>query len=157
MIAERAAWDYMETLHGEDKFDLCVVNPGLIIGPLLFKSECTSAQWIRMLLHREMSAVPKMSAFSIDVRDAATAHINAMKLDESTGKRHILVTSQMLYSDMAKIISKDFKPLGYNVPTGHVPSFIVRFMSYFDKSLTLMLAYLDVDTKFDQTRSLESY
>lgn len=37
-IAEKAAWDYLESLNPKDKFELVSINPGLIFGPNLIKN-----------------------------------------------------------------------------------------------------------------------
>jgi dihydroflavonol-4-reductase len=37
-LAEKAAWDFIKELPNEEKFELSVINPGLVVGPNLNKS-----------------------------------------------------------------------------------------------------------------------
>mmetsp|Transcript_23446 Transcript_23446/g.39223 ORF Transcript_23446/g.39223 Transcript_23446/m.39223 type:complete len:239 (-) Transcript_23446:91-807(-) len=44
VFAERAAWDFVEKLPADKKFELATVNPGLVQGPMLSGSSCSSAE-----------------------------------------------------------------------------------------------------------------
>ncbi len=43
-MAERAAWDYMMGLSPEEKFELTVINPGFVIGPVISGGITTSME-----------------------------------------------------------------------------------------------------------------
>ena len=75
MLAERAAWDFIEELPAEQKFELAVVNPGYVMGPLLYKCHASSTELAKRILERAMPAVPKVNMQIVDVRDVAAAHI----------------------------------------------------------------------------------
>lgn len=47
--------------------------------------------------------VPKFNLAMVDVRDVAKAHINAMTVPEAAGNRHLLSSSNIWMSDMAKV------------------------------------------------------
>ena len=50
-LAERAAWEFVRTLGGDNPMELSVINPGFIFGPLLDSTQIgTSAQTIRDIL-----------------------------------------------------------------------------------------------------------
>ena len=52
-LAEKAAWDFIKEIpDGKNKFELAVINPGLVLGPLLNKANSTSLEVIRLLLDR---------------------------------------------------------------------------------------------------------
>jgi hypothetical protein len=34
-MAEKSIWDFLDTLSDDEKFNVCVINPGFIIGPIL--------------------------------------------------------------------------------------------------------------------------
>lgn len=36
-MAEKAVWKYLDGLKEEDKFDVVIINPGFILGPMLGK------------------------------------------------------------------------------------------------------------------------
>ena len=37
-LAEKAAWDFINDLPNEEKFELAIINPGLVVGPNLNKA-----------------------------------------------------------------------------------------------------------------------
>ena len=151
ILAEQAGWDFMKKLPKSEKFELCVLNPGFIIGPLLYKMGCSSGTSYKELLERKLPAVLRLSVFSVDVRDLAKMHINAMEQDGTSGKRHICVTHQLWYSEMAKILSRTFDPMGYNIPTTEMPNFLVKIFSYFDKNIRVFLPYIGIEYELDQS------
>jgi dihydroflavonol-4-reductase len=70
---------------------LVTINPGLIVGPILHGSFCTSMDLFKKLLEREMPVIPDISIPLTDVRDVALAHIKAMVSDEAVSKRFVFV------------------------------------------------------------------
>ncbi|XP_078380812.1 uncharacterized protein LOC144663671 isoform X2 [Oculina patagonica] len=124
-LAEKAAWELVNNLPDDEKFELCTINPGLILGPVLHGSTCTSMEFHRRFLQREMPMVPKMSMPMCDVRDVAGAHITAM-------------TSP--------------KTPGYNVPTKIFPSCGLKILSWFDSTIKLMVPSLDKELKIDNSK-----
>lgn len=49
-LAERAAWDFVEKLPTEKKFELCTINPTLVQGPMLSGSQCSSAEIVKQVM-----------------------------------------------------------------------------------------------------------
>ena len=43
-MAERAAWDFMKELPSDEAFELAVVNPTLVLGPVLSGGMSTSQE-----------------------------------------------------------------------------------------------------------------
>lgn len=50
-LAEKAAWDFVEKLPADKKFELCTINPTLVQGPMLSGSQCSSAEIVKQVLH----------------------------------------------------------------------------------------------------------
>jgi nucleoside-diphosphate-sugar epimerase len=42
-LAERAAWDFLKALPESERFELTIINPGLILGPSLIPGDFASA------------------------------------------------------------------------------------------------------------------
>ena len=154
ILAEKAAWDYVkEHTDDEDMFELVVLNPAYLIGPVLYGgSPYTSLLLQKWMMEREMVLLPKCHFPMIDVRDVATAHVSAMKVPEAAGHRHILYSGGLWVQEMAKIIEKEFDPQGYNIPTTNAPSFLVKFVGLFDKTMKIMSPSLDKNISLDNTR-----
>ena len=53
-LAERAAWDFVRGLPSDRRFELAVINPGFVLGPLQNADPGTSGELIRKLMVREM-------------------------------------------------------------------------------------------------------
>jgi len=61
-LAERAAWKFVEERKqkGLPCFELAVINPGYIMGPLLHDTPCTSIEFVERLMMGKMPLVSSM-------------------------------------------------------------------------------------------------
>lgn len=155
VLAEKAAWDFVKELPEEKKFELVAINPGLVLGPLYSKVVPTSLDLVRRLLDRATPAVAKLCLPICDVRDVSQAHIKALTAPEAAGHRHIIVTDSVWMKDIAMVLHKEFKPLGYSIPTVVAPNFFVWMSSFMDKTYKLVLPRLSRDFKYDTKRMTE--
>ncbi|XP_076324284.1 uncharacterized protein LOC143232573 [Tachypleus tridentatus] len=154
-MAERAAWDFVKDLPEDKKFELAVINPSLVLGPVLTSTLGTSNEIVKRLLERGMPLVPKVNFSVCDVRDVALAHLKAMTTPSSDGHRHIISTQTVWLKDIALMLTKEFKPQGYRVPTMNAPYFAVWLNSFIDKSTRLLLPRIGREFKFDNSRMKE--
>lgn len=46
-LAEKAAWEFVEKLPEDEKFELVCINPGLVLGPNLNKANFSSGDIIK--------------------------------------------------------------------------------------------------------------
>jgi nucleoside-diphosphate-sugar epimerase len=137
-LAERAAWDFAR----ESGVDLVAVNPGMVLGPLHRPTVGTSVQVVQRLLTRDVPASPKMGFAPVDVRDIATAHRLALETPAAAGNRYILAGEHMWMRDIAAVLAEEFNPLGYRVPTGSLPTLLLRVMARFDSSIRPALDFV---------------
>mmetsp|Transcript_16036 Transcript_16036/g.20294 ORF Transcript_16036/g.20294 Transcript_16036/m.20294 type:complete len:125 (+) Transcript_16036:405-779(+) len=83
-LAERAAWDFHKSLPEEERFGLSVVNPALVVGPTLIKTEFASGKIINLFMNNQLpGGIPRLSLDLVDVREVAQAHINCIEKDEA--------------------------------------------------------------------------
>lgn len=141
-LAERAAWDFVKQLPNDRRFELAVINPGFVLGPLLNNDQGTSCELIRKLMMREMPACPEIGFAPVDVRDVAIAHRLAMERPEAAGNRYICAGEHTWVQDIAKILAAEFNPRGYRVPTGHLPYWLMWIFARFDKAVHLALGFV---------------
>ncbi|XP_064614820.1 uncharacterized protein LOC135479039 isoform X1 [Liolophura sinensis] len=151
-LAEKAAWEYIKELPDDDKVELAVINPAYVMGPVLHGSQCTSMEVVKRLMERSMPMVPKINLPVVDVRDVAAAHIKAMVNPDAAGKRHIISNTNMWMKEIAQVLSKEFKPQGYNIPTVNCPYFALWMTSLFDKTIKLILPNIGKVTRFNNSR-----
>lgn len=154
-LAERAAWDFVKELPGDKKFELAVINPGLVFGPVINGSISTSVEIVKKLLERSMPMVPKVNFAVCDVRDVALAHVKAMTLADAADHRHLIISQNVWCKDIALTLSKEFKPHGYCVPTVVAPYFAVWLNSFFDKMTRTILPRIGREFRFDNKRMRE--
>jgi nucleoside-diphosphate-sugar epimerase len=137
-LAERAAWDFAR----ESGLELVSVNPGMVLGPLLSPTTGTSVQIVRRLLTRDLPASPKMGFAIVDVRDVATAHRLALETPAAAGNRYIVAGEFMWMREIAAMLAEEFNPKGYRVPTGPLPTWLLRVVSLFDASVRPALDFV---------------
>ncbi|XP_070545376.1 uncharacterized protein [Ptychodera flava] len=152
LLAEKAGWDYVKNMKGINKFELAVMNPGLVLGPILSGTYCTSMEVPKRLMLREMPALPKIILPIVDVRDVAEAHIRAMTLPEAVGQRHMLISGSMWMLEMALVLQKEFKSQGYKIPTLIAPKLALQIASLFDPTLKYLIPSLEIVASFDKKR-----
>ena len=93
-LAERAAWDFVAAQPENERIELTVINPTFIIGPTLIPGDFSSGKIISMFMNDNMpGGCPRIKMGTVDVRDVAKAHVNAIKSNEAQGKRFILANT----------------------------------------------------------------
>jgi dihydroflavonol-4-reductase len=137
-LAERAAWDYAR----ESGLELVSVNPGLVLGPLLGPSVSTSVQFVDQLLNRKVPGSPNVGFAPVDVRDVAVAHRLAVETPAAAGNRYIVAGEHVWLREVAAMLAEEFNPKGYRVPTGGVPTWMLRLVAPFDKRVRLLLGFV---------------
>ncbi len=141
-IAERAAWDYVEGLPADRGIELCTINPGLVLGPVLTADFSTSGEVVRKLMKRDMPGCPDVGWAPVDVRDVASAHLAAMVTPEAAGQRFVVAIEHASMLDIATILSRKFGDRGYKVPTRRVPDWLLRLVSTWDRTARLAVQEL---------------
>jgi nucleoside-diphosphate-sugar epimerase len=142
-LAERAAWEFVRGLPAAERFELVVVNPGFVVGPLLGGVCGTSGELVRKLLEREVPASPRLGWAMVDVRDVATAHRLAMETPAAAGQRYVVAGDHVWMQDAARILAEEFGPLGYRVPTRALPYWAMWLVARFDRTIRMSLDYVD--------------
>ena len=115
-FAERAAWDFVEK--EKPNFSLVTVNPPLVLGPVVhylnsLSALNTSNQRIRDMIQgvTKEKLTPSGVYFWIDVRDLATAHVEAAERKEAAGQRFFTTAGYFSNRDIAEIIREKYPNL----------------------------------------------
>ncbi len=153
-IAEKWAWDFINSQSGGYKLELAVVCPGFVMGPSLTGNVSGQSQELvlRMLTgHFKMAMIPPISFSMSDVRDVAKIHVLSMTEPKAKGKRLIPTTSRA-YSMME--VAKTLKENGYNkVSTIKGPAWMMTAMSIFDKEVKGMLPMVGKSVEADNSET----
>lgn len=160
VLAEKAAWDFCEERkkNGQSCFELSVINPGFVMGPLIHDTYCTSAQPIRKMMMREIPMIPDIYAPVCDVRDVALAHIKAMTSSDALSKRHLIVNQVVSssFKDWALILKDEFESKNYSIPTRIAPYFLLKIFSFFDSSVKIACRIYGIKSQFDNSNMLNN-
>ncbi|KAJ6013049.1 hypothetical protein N7499_012348 [Penicillium canescens] len=123
LIAEREAWKICDA---QDRWDLVVINPGLVLGPLLTPESASGSLFLLDAMYKgdNRSGVPELHYPVADVRDVAEAHIRAGKSPSAKGRYIIAGDRSICLLDMANYVRAiHHKP--ESLPTRNLPKFLV--------------------------------
>ena len=152
-LAEKAAWNFVEELDTDKKFDFTVINPVGVFGPMLTIDIGTSNSLVSRLINGELPACPATHMGYVDVRDVAKAHVFSMLNSSTNNKRIIVSESEMFFVDVGRILNEaGFK----KSPTKQMPNWLVKFLAIFIKELSGVTKSLGrrVDTDKSLAKSL---
>jgi len=139
-IAERAAWDYMAT--DGKTFELSVVNPAGIFGPVLGADVSSSIELVTRLMNG-IPGCPQLYFGVVDVRDVADLHLRAMTHPAAKGERFIAVSGDVMSMlDIARVLRARLGKAAAKVPTRQLPNWLVRCVALFDPSMRQLLPLL---------------
>ena len=156
LLAERAAWDFVKELPDEKKFDLVVVNPAFVQGPVLTGLAGTSVDIIKKLLTGDIPGSFNINFSMVDVRDVAQAHIVAMEKPESSGNRYILASGTNLnFHEIIQILAEEFQHQGYKIGKKKLPKFVAWFGSFFSNEFKMVLPMIGKNVEFDNTKMVK--
>ncbi|KAG8047641.1 hypothetical protein GUJ93_ZPchr0008g12304 [Zizania palustris] len=112
-VAEQAAWEAAR----RRGVDLVVVNPVLVIGPLLQPTVNASVVHILKYLDGSASKFANAVQAYVDVRDVAAAHLLVFESPSASGRRFLCAERVLHREGVIRILSKLFPE--YPVPTRH--------------------------------------
>ncbi|XP_054798779.1 phenylacetaldehyde reductase-like isoform X1 [Prosopis cineraria] len=104
-LAEKAAWKFTK----ENNIDMVVLNPAMVIGPILQPTLNSSIDAILILL-KGTHTFPNRTFGWINVKDVANAHIQAFEIPSASG-RYCLAESVKHYSEIVKILHELYPTL----------------------------------------------
>ncbi|WP_429816820.1 SDR family oxidoreductase [Ensifer sp. B1-9] len=148
-FAERAAWDYAAA----NGLELAVVNPGMVLGPLLGREIGTSVAVVRNLLSGGYPALPKFSVPVVDVRDVADAHLRAMTVDGAAGERFLVAGETLSLADMASILRRQCPEYAAKLPKFILPNWLAGLAAPFDAGLRLIVGELGRDSRISNEKA----
>ncbi len=150
-LAEKAAWNFIDERKKNNQpcFELSVLNPGLVFGPILVENLCFSVEPIKRLMLNELPLLPDISMAICDVRDVARAHMNALKDPHASSKRLLIVSKTVKFQNVAKVLREEFKNKGYSISNTVAPNFLLKFFGLFIPELSIILPILGKRPSFE--------
>ena len=140
-IAERAAWDFIAREGGT--LELAVVNPVLVLGPVLGPDTSPSILFISRLLDGSLPGCPDLSFGVVDVRDLADLHLRAMIAPAARGERFLATAGDFVsVREIAGMLKDGLGAAARKVSTRRLPSWLVRMVGLFDPQVRGILPEL---------------
>lgn len=139
-IAERAAWDFVAKEGGTE---LAVVNPVVILGPVLGADYSPSIMIVQRMMDGTIPGCPQRWFGIVDVRDVADLHVRAMTHPAASGQRFLCTAGDfMSMLEIAKVLKARMGAAGAKVPARQLPNWLVRLASLRDPALKQLLPEL---------------
>ena len=151
-IAEKAMWDYLDSLKDEEKIEAVAINPTLVIGASLSDDVGTSNIFLQKMLDGSYPVVPKVHFGYVTVKDTAKAHVAAMTHSHANGKRFILAERCMWLFEVNKILRKH----GYKkAPIRQAPNLLMKFLALFNNEASAIAGFVG-KTKFTNSENAKN-
>jgi nucleoside-diphosphate-sugar epimerase len=148
-LAERAAWAFAK----ERGLPLAVINPGLILGPLMGNDIGSSVGLIWKLLNGKFTRLPRYGCSVVDVRDVALAHVQAMIEPAAAGQRFIVGGRVFSMKNLSHALAKFFPQYESQLPTAEVPNWFVRILALVDADARTIVHELGRDLSVDTSKA----
>ncbi len=157
-MAERAAWDFYNTLDKATRFRLTAILPGLIFGPALIATDFTSGEIVRQILTGELFAIPRLNLAVVDVRDVAFAHVAAIEKPGTDGQRYICCSEDHFwFEDIAKILREEFGKYGYRVTRRKLKYYQAKLLSIFNSKAHSVVPFWNSYQEFSNTKIIRQF
>lgn len=127
--AERAAWEVAGRRGARGR--LAVINPGGVIGPLLYGKPGTSVSAIQQIMAGALPMIPDLRLALVHVRDIADAHIEAMTSAAAGANRTIVATDPSSLIDVAAVLRRRLPEVSGKIPARAMPTWLTWAASAF--------------------------
>jgi dihydroflavonol-4-reductase len=148
-LAEQAAWDFIQSETPD--IELTTINPVLVIGAPLDKNFGSSISLVERVLQGKDPMLPDLKFALVDVRDVATMHVAAIKIDSTKGERLIASSETRSFIEIAKLMKSNYPKS--KVKTGQAPTILMRLLSLFDSSIKSILPQLGKPMNVNNTKA----
>lgn len=134
VMAERAAWDRVESRTVDAGYDLVTINPTLVLGPMRARvHRRSSPAFIVSLMSGQFPLIPNLGFGVVDVRDVAEGIVRVLEREDAGG-RHILDNGHMTLVDMAAVLRRTHPDS--RTPRRRMPDPLMYVVAMFDKRMT---------------------
>jgi len=156
-IAEKAAWEFINSDANASKMELVAILPLLVFGPVLGKDVSTSLEIAKKLMDGSMPGAPHLSYIFVDVRDIASINMLAMTTPAAASQRYIAGNDDGAFSmlQIGNVIRENRPGVGKKPPSFEVPNFVVHLLALWDKPIRQILPDLGKVPKARNSKAKE--
>lgn len=136
-LSEKYAWKVYKD-QPEDatwRFELVVLNPALVLGPLLHKKHASaSPAVVKSFLDGTMPLALDFAWSIVHVADVASAYVAAVERPEVKGRFILCNGPPPKYAEIAGILRQEF-PNNNNIPKSTMPHWLTHIVAFFHPGL----------------------
>ncbi|TLD09557.1 hypothetical protein PspLS_11822 [Pyricularia sp. CBS 133598] len=155
VLAEKEAWRITKE---QSRWDMVVICPGLVLGPSLSEGGSDSGSLLLMdqiLGGQFFFGMPNLNVAIADVREVATAHVQAAELAWASGRYIVADAEACPLVDIARVCRSQ-KGASRLIPKYRVPDLLFRFCApLYRLSQYWMSRNLGVRFSIDNSRSVK--
>jgi len=143
-------WEFKKT--NQPSFDICTMNPGMVVGPLLSKIACkaTSSRQVKQLLTGVAPMLPRTRVPIVDIRDVSRCHVRALDMNRDVdGKRYILCNKVVWMIKLSEVLHAKFFSLGYTPTMWELWYPLVWFGSFLSSTLANLIPGYGIEWNMD--------
>ncbi|KAK4492377.1 hypothetical protein RD792_003182 [Penstemon davidsonii] len=144
-LAEDAAWKFVK----EKGLDLVVINPAMVIGPLLQPTLNTSSAAMLNLI-KGAETYPDATFGWVNVKDVALAHILAYENPSANG-RYCMVETVAHYSEVVNILRELYPTLRLPEKCADDKPFVPKYQVSKEKAKSLGLEFISLKESIKET------
>ncbi|KAI0766552.1 NAD-P-binding protein [Irpex lacteus] len=160
-LSERAAWNFFATHKDEVKFDLVVLNPAIVLGPILHEVVDPMKLNMSMLEYfisvvagaRSNEELFAINNSWVDVRDAAEAHALALQKEEAAGQRLLVVAGPYVWQEWVNVAHAQDSSLPAGDPNADISKALYQ-MKYSNEKAGRILGLKKYKTKEETTKDI---
>lgn len=117
-LAEKAAWEFQQSLPEEERFELVTICPSYVVGPSLIPGGFGSAGLVSCYFAGGCLSAFGISIFPcVDVRDVSKLHLESVTRAEAANQRFICSAGSLNSQEVADILHEAFSPHGFTLTT----------------------------------------
>lgn len=144
-MAEDSAWKFSK----EKGIDMVAINPAMVIGPLLQPTLNTSAAAILNLI-KGAETFPNATFGWVNVKDVATAHIQAFEIPLASG-RYCLVERVVHYSEIVNILHHLYPSLQLPQKCAGDKPYVPTYQVSKEKAKSVGIEFIPLDASLKET------
>ncbi|KAH6629688.1 cinnamoyl-CoA reductase [Boeremia exigua] len=154
VVAEREAWKICDV---QTRWDLVVINPGLVVGPSLSPDSTSGSLYMLEAMYRgeNKMGTPELHYPVADVLDVAEAHVRAGENINAKGRYIVASERSLSLLDMANYVRPVHKQPKL-LPTRNLPKLMVYAAAPFiGVSMKWVSGNIGIGYNVDRSRSVE--
>ena len=133
--------------------ELSVINPSLVLGPVLETDPGTSVEVVKRFLDGGFPLAPNISFGIVDVRDVAELHLLALESSQASGNRFIASSETMAIPYISKTLREKIPEYEKRFPKRTAPDLLIKLIGLFSPLMKTVANQLGKTKELDNSKA----